>query len=261
MLLEHTVKLVVEAEAYCRVSLKLHSLAVSVEIYTCNNRILKVLQGLAADYRGHDRNLHRSQPLLLGLVLTSIRPECIILFLKSVKDLLHRCCPIHLVCVRKHHGKDILRIETIARKEILIIEGICYGSRVNHHLHGYLLRQDTLVADCARKRKVLRCLPAKDEHSGSIDACRRRLDHISARLDLRLHLHLGEGALHALWTLGSSSYTERVEYLSHRHVRIHIQDIILSEVRHPVVNIVSAADKSGNSGKHSHYGQHGPQYL
>ena len=127
MLLQDTVRLVVEAEGHGRVCLESHSLAVTVQIDSGYPGIFKGLQGLAAYNGGQDRDLHLIQFLSLGLVETFLGPERVILLLEAVEDFTDLCRPIHLVGVRKDHRKDILRCKSIWLKKLRRIQSLGYG--------------------------------------------------------------------------------------------------------------------------------------
>ena len=118
MLLEDSVQSIVEAEGNGRVCLKLHLLIVTVKVDTGDYRILEILESLTADDGCHDRNLHPTETLCLGLGIAFRSPESVILLLETVEDILYRCRPVHLICIRQNQRKDIFRSETVAFQEV-----------------------------------------------------------------------------------------------------------------------------------------------
>ena len=113
MLLQNSIQSIVIAECYRRVSLELHSLAVTIKIDPGYYRIFKSLEGLTAYDGSHDRDLHRSHFLSLCLGKSFLSPEGIILFLQTIEYFLYRCCPIHLICIRQNHSEYVFRSKTI----------------------------------------------------------------------------------------------------------------------------------------------------
>ena len=156
----------------------------TVEIYSCNFRIFKILQCFSADDGCHNGCLYRSKALQLSLTDAFLSPELVIFLFETVKNICHRCRPVYLIGIREDESEHILRSKAIGSKEIGIIKSPAHLRRVNHHLGADLLCKPLTGADGPGNGHLLRSLPAIGQHSGHIDTWRLGRNHIASGFKL-----------------------------------------------------------------------------
>ena len=179
---EDALGLIVEAESHRRIRLELFAFVEAVKVNACYGGHFGLVVGLALDYRGQNRSLHRSEALGTCTGDIVVGPEGVIGLLLAAEDIFHGISPVNLVCVGDYQGEDFGGTEAKGGQKGRILEGFSSSKGVRHHLGGYPFGYGAYAAHRTGKHQIDRGLPSEGHHPGGIGARAGGVDGVMAGL-------------------------------------------------------------------------------